>query len=1125
VFNDSALCYSEHDGRTFVKLRLHVVVALIAGVSLAGLAMRQASNAPLRPAYVDSTLFAVANRPVSIIVTAIDSRAAVRAVRDAGGQVTSDLWLIDGVAAQVSSDRLPALAHAAGVRSITPNRGVQAADATCSGPIPCTGRPGWVTDTREKKHEYNLTAPVRAPAITLRDGGLVAVSDNEVLLVNPDGTERARVATANLVGNAYARFESAPVVGADGTIYLSAYIPASVTAAKGWQVIALNPTTGSTRWKFKQADVLGYVAAALAPDGALYVVGGQNLYSLAPSTGQLLWKYTIKGASGYRPGPIVAAPTVGANGWIYLASRGETVQNASRTIRPRGHLHALNPAAGRMSNGTWKPTLMWKWTVVADENNPFPYSPLLRTDGALVVASSNNKVYAVNGTSGARIFRAGTTGVIQTQPALGADGSLYVATDAGILYGLNPNGSQRFAFRAASGAFLAAPTLAAGGQTVYAAVDARTLYAINTTNGTARWQYSLHGAIRTRPALDAEGTVFVGSDAKDLAILSPDGTLLGHMAFNREVTQAASLLPAGEMLVYGADNALYTIGRLPELWDGRSDVEPTDTRREWMLSNPVAIDVGADQIHDRAITGQGVTVAVVDSGVFFHDQVRHILGPHLAQQFLGQADFVGDGDCNGNGVQYLQQPGGESIPYCFTDYQRSIDRYGHGSHVAGIIWSQIRDYATTVDMGIAPAANILSVRVLDDMGQGMYADVIEGIQYVVANKATFNIRAMNLSLSADATVPYFVDPLNRAAERAWANGIVVLAAGGNSGAAAETITVPGNDPYVITVGAVDEKRTPGYWSDDSLPAWSATGPTLDGFAKPDVLAPGANIISFMYTSRHDSRSAYLAQIHPDHALDQSISLFRMSGTSMATAVASGVVALMLQANPNLTPDQVKYRLLDSARPALTDSGDLIYNSLQQGMGRIWAPDAVLGTFPAGATANAGMDINADLAHGYDTDSDFAFHYEGPVQKAISDDEQSYLYYLQDNAGEVTGLGAVQASSLAWIDRDTLASSTTSWSGAITWNGGMAWNGGISLTAGPLSWSGGRMSWSGGRMSWSGGRMSWSGGRMSWSGGRMSWSGGLTWPTGTDAYASLRPIWAGSANLSTTISTNTWVDDW
>jgi outer membrane protein assembly factor BamB len=675
-----------------VKIKLHIVTALIAGIALAMAAV--APHVPIampNRAYVEPSLLSVTSQATSVIVTAGDSRAAARAVMRAGGQVVSDLWLIDAVAAQVPADRLRALARAAGVRSITANRGVQVAGTSCTGPIPCTGRPGWVTDTREKKHEYNLTAPTRAPAVPLRDGGLLAVSDNEVLLVNADGTERARIPTATLVGNAYERFESAPGVGADGTIYVAGYIPASVTATKGWHVVALNPANGSVRWVLRQADVLNYVAVSLAPDGTLYAVGGQNLYSLAPTTGALRWKYTISGVNGYRPGPIAAAPTIGPNGWVYLASRGETVQTSKATTRPRGHVHALNPAAGRKADGTWNPALMWKWTLLADDDNPFPYSPLLSASGALVAASSNNLVYAVNATSGAQIYRVAITGNIQAPPTIGADGSLYVATASGLLYGLNPNGTQRYAFRAASGAFATSPVLAADGQTVYAAVNAGTVYAINTFSGATRWQYSLQGTIRTRPALDAEGTVFVGSDSKNLAILNPDGALLGRMSFNREFTQAASLLGSGEILVYGADNALYTLGRLPAQWDGRRDVEPTDTRREWMLSNPVAIDVGADQVHARSIGGQGVTVAVVDSGVFFNDSVQRILGPHLAEQFLGQADFVGNGACNGFGVQHPQQPGDPAPHYCFTDYQRSLDPYGHGSHVAGIIWSKLRD--------------------------------------------------------------------------------------------------------------------------------------------------------------------------------------------------------------------------------------------------------------------------------------------------------------------------------------------------------------------------------------------------------------------------------------------------
>ena len=129
---------------------------------------------------------------------------------------------------------------------------------------------------------------------------------------------------------------------------------------------------------------------------------------------------------------------------------------------------------------------------------------------------------------------------------------------------------------------------------------------------------------------------------------------------------------------------------------------------------------------------------------------------------------------------------------------------------------------------------------------GTYESVIQGIQYVIEHQTQFNIRVLNLSISALQTTPYFIDPLNRAVEPAWKAGIVVVAAAGNEGSAAESISVPGNDPYVITVGAVDGRRTPGYWKDDLIPPWSASGPTLDGFIKPDLLAPGAQIVSFMH---------------------------------------------------------------------------------------------------------------------------------------------------------------------------------------------------------------------------------------------------------------------------------------
>ena len=274
---------------------------------------------------------------------------------------------------------------------------------------------------------------------------------------------------------------------------------------------------------------------------------------------------------------------------------------------------------------------------------------------------------------------------------------------------------------------------------------------------------------------------------------------------------------------------------------------------------------------------------------------------------------------------------------------------------------------------------------------------------MVANKDLHKIRVMNLSLSADPSTPYFIDPINRAVEAAWANDIVVVAAAGNTGPGSSTVTVPGNDPYVITVGAIDNNRTPGYWADDMLPSWAASGPTLDGFAKPDVVAPGANIISFMYNDqKHPENAAKLAQDHPDYS--PSSHLFRMHGTSMATGLTSGIVALMLQAHPELTPNQVKYRLMYTAQQALTDDNEPLYNIFQQGMGRVWAPAAVLSEeIPTDGVANPGMDIQSDLAHNccsswVDLDSDgvveegeidqteLGWHYQGAVRHAALRDE-------------------------------------------------------------------------------------------------------------------------------------------
>lgn len=582
---------------------------------------------------------------------------------------------------------------------------------------------------------------------------------------------------------------------------------------------------------------------------------------------------------------------------------------------------------------------------------------------------------------------------------------------------------------------------------------------------------------------------------------------------------------------------------LPSAWDGRPDVQPTDDPTVWQLVNPLPIDIGADKLHSGALSGgepvrgDGVTVAVIDSGVYFDREVRAQLGEVVSKQFVGQADFVAS-TC---AVQ--QRSRGRTITigrqrpdHCWLSHADTADGYGHGTAVASIIWNNFTDAATGVTLGVAPGANILSVRVLNDEGTGSYETVIEGIQFVVQQRNRYDVRVMNLSLSAPADVPYFVDPLNRAVEAAWLRGITVVAAAGNDGPNPGSVTVPGNDPYVITVGAVDSNRTPGYWADDRLPEWSASGPTGDGFVKPDLVAPGVNIITFMHKDVNDpTRSQRIVQMHPDNAATNS--LFRMNGTSMSAAVASGVAALILDANPALEPDQVKYRLMASARPAaMGEPISLVYPVFRQGMGRIWAPEAVLGAFDEERSGNPGMNLRADLKAGFTTDKDLAKHYQGPVLSAPSGDGAATLYYVGLLDGRALGLGA-WSSADGWLTGEVLSSRRLIWvtggtplpEAALVWSGGLALPGDEVEPSRRLIWVTNRMEWVG-EAAWSGGALPAEFGtvdpsrRLIWVTGQLDWGGGLSWQDAA-VDPSRRLIWVTAKDpVAITLTATNWVQE-
>ncbi|MCL5962467.1 MAG: S8 family peptidase [Chloroflexi bacterium] len=275
----------------------------------------------------------------------------------------------------------------------------------------------------------------------------------------------------------------------------------------------------------------------------------------------------------------------------------------------------------------------------------------------------------------------------------------------------------------------------------------------------------------------------------------------------------------------------------------------------------------AQDVWEKGISGSGVTVAVLDSGVV---PSQHGIDK---KRILASVDLVA-------GSQNYQDPG------------------GHGTHVAGIIAGQDADWS-----GVAPQANIVSVRVIGDTGSARMSTVIQGIQWAVQNRKKYGIRVINLSLGAPANTSYTMDPLSAAVELAWHAGIVVVSSAGNAGPNARTISTPGHDPYVVTVGATDMNATVSR-DDDTLTPFSSRGPTLDGLTKPDVVAPGRKMVSTRVAG------SYLDTLYPDRVVNKDY--FRLTGTSQAAAAVSGVAALVLSANPGLTPDQVKQQLMASA---------------------------------------------------------------------------------------------------------------------------------------------------------------------------------------------------------------------
>jgi serine protease AprX len=361
--------------------------------------------------------------------------------------------------------------------------------------------------------------------------------------------------------------------------------------------------------------------------------------------------------------------------------------------------------------------------------------------------------------------------------------------------------------------------------------------------------------------------------------------------------------------------------------------------------------IGAQTAFSSGSTGSGVGIAIIDSGI------------------LPERDLA-------------NQAGNSRIVYSQSFVPKvssTVDQYGHGTHVAGILAgngaaSTGTPYVKTF-RGVAPNANLINLRALDANGVGTDSTVIAAINAAIQLKSKYNIRVINLSLGRPVYESYSLDPLCQAVEKAWNAGIVVVVAAGNDGRNQSqgtdgygTITAPGNDPFVITVGAMKTMGTVTR-ADDLIASYSSKGPTLiDHVVKPDIVAPGNRIIS-LETSKSTILASSGVNLVPFSYYQNpankgnSPDYYRLSGTSMAAPMVSGTAALMLQKDASLTPETIKARLMKAAVktfPSYSTAVDpvtgIIYNSQYDiftiGAGYLDVCGALSSTdsVPAGGTA-------------------------------------------------------------------------------------------------------------------------------------------------------------------------------
>ena len=513
-----------------------------------------------------------------------------------------------------------------------------------------------------------------------------------------------------------------------------------------------------------------------------------------------------------------------------------------------------------------------------------------------------------------------------------------------------------------------------------------------------------------------------------------------HDAYEREVAKAQDRYDTD------ATKAQESYQKRLSFCSGRLGFSPEATTGSLYNINQI---IGADDAWAEGYTGAGVDVAVIDTGtvpVEGLDGGKVIVGPDLSLE-AGHPET------------------------------HQLDTYGHGTHIAGIIAGN--DHDTAVEeldpaefQGVAPDARIVSVKVADHRGAVDVSQVIAAIEWVIAhrNDNGLDIRVINLSYQAATGQPYEIDPLAKAVEDAWAAGIVVVAAAGNDGKQATQLANPAYDPHVIAVSAVlDESQKKDNCRGDK-DKWKTTDYASLGNKKerkPDLYAPGSTVVSLR------NPGSYVDVNHPSSVLGERFA--KSTGTSQSTAVVSGAVAVLLQARPDLTPDEVKAVLIHSAegKVPVLDLAAALDTDVPDDAAQTWTRSDGSGLLDAARGTDI-LTVNGQPLTGQNTifgpwTGDGMFWPNGTELQVTAEGRDTRtgdgMFWPNGTELQVTAEGRDTWTGSSWTGSSWTGSSWTgsSWTGS-SWTGS-SWTG--------SSWTG--SSWTG--SSWTG--SSWTG--SSWTG--------------------------------------------